>query len=139
MWFELEMVYNFGHLLLYRPFLHFLTRTRGENSPDPRHLRCASSCVKISRLAISRSDEMLAQGYLAPAAWQSVYTVFLSSVILIVFLANQRGSNEYEAIQEETRCGIRILANTSCQDMGSRRCLDVLRVCHDCCLLEHTG
>lgn len=123
------MAHNFGHIILYRPFLHYLAKTKSENPPDARLLRCATSCVKISRFTISRSEEMLRQGFLAPAAWQSVYTVFLSVVTLIFFLATQHGNREYAAIQKETETGIRILASTSCQDIGSRRCLDVLRVC----------
>jgi hypothetical protein len=71
---------------------------------------------------------MLRQGYLAPAAWQSVYTVFLSLVTLIFFLGTQHGNKEYAAVRQETETGIRILYKTSCQDIGSRRCLDVLRV-----------
>ncbi|KIW90596.1 uncharacterized protein Z519_08379 [Cladophialophora bantiana CBS 173.52] len=126
--YELEMVHNFGYILLYRPFLHYLAKAKTENPPDARLLRCAACCVKISRFTISRSDEMLQKGFLAPAAWQSVYTVFLSLVTLIFFLATQHGNKDYAAIQKETETGVRILASTSCQDIGSRRCLDVLRV-----------
>ncbi|KAK5463111.1 Gypsy retrotransposon integrase-like protein 1 [Exophiala xenobiotica] len=70
---------------------------------------------------------MLRGGFLAPAAWQSVYTIFLSLVSLIFFLATQHGNPECEAIQKESEEGIRILAKTACQDIGSRRCLDVVR------------
>ncbi|EXJ93433.1 hypothetical protein A1O1_01825 [Capronia coronata CBS 617.96] len=126
--YELEMVHNFGHILLYRPFLHYLARTKSDNPPDPRLLRCATACIKISRFTISRSDAMLKQGFLAPAAWQSVYTVFLSLVTLVFFLATQHGNKEYAAIQKDTECGIRILASTSCLDIGSRKCLEVLRI-----------
>lgn len=72
---------------------------------------------------------MLKNGFLAPAAWQSVYTIFLSLVTLVFFLATQHGNPECEAIQREAEEGIRILAVTSCHDIGSKRCLDVLRVC----------
>lgn len=71
---------------------------------------------------------MLRGGFLAPAAWQSVYTIFLSLVSLIFFLATQHGNRECEAIQKESEEGIRILAKTACQDIGSRRCLDVVTV-----------
>ncbi|KAJ9499933.1 Gypsy retrotransposon integrase-like protein 1 [Exophiala xenobiotica] len=125
--YELEMVHNFGHMILYRPFLHYLARTTVNQPPDQRLLRCAMSCVRISRNTISRSAEMLRGGFLAPAAWQSVYTIFLSLVSLIFFLATQHGNPECEAIQKESEEGIRILAKTACQDIGSRRCLDVVR------------
>ncbi|KAJ4608870.1 Gypsy retrotransposon integrase-like protein 1 [Exophiala dermatitidis] len=126
--YELEMVHNFGHIILYRPFLHYLARTKSENPPELRLLRCATACIKISRFTISRSQDMLKQGFLAAAAWQSVYTVFLSLVTLIFFLATQHGNKEYAAILRDTECGVQILASTSCLDIGSRRCLDVLKV-----------
>lgn len=126
--YELEMAHNLGLILLYRPFLHYLARMHGNNSPDHRQLRCASACVKISRETITRSDDMLRQGFLAPAAWQSVYTVFLAIVALIFYLATQKGEAEYDSVAEEAEAGIRVLASTSCQDIGSRRCLDVLKV-----------
>lgn len=122
------MAHNLGHILLYRPFLHYLARMRDQTPPDTRQLRCASACIKTSRQAITRSDEMLQQGYLAPAAWQPVYTIFLSIVALIFYLATQKGAPDYPAIEIEAQTGIRILASTSCQDIGSRRCLDVLKV-----------
>lgn len=122
------MVHNFGHIILYRPFLHYLARTKSENPPELRLLRCATACIKISRFTISRSQDMLKQGFLAAAAWQSVYTVFLSLVTLIFFLATQHGNKEYAAILRDTECGVQILASTSCLDIGSRRCLDVLKV-----------
>ena len=71
---------------------------------------------------------MIRQGFHIPASWQSVYTLFLSLVTLVFYLATQECNMELVAIQEEIECGIRMLAGTSCQDGGSRRCLDVLRV-----------
>ena len=126
--YELEMAHNLAHILLYRPFLHYLARMKGENPPDSRQLRCAASCIKISRITITRSHEILQQGFLAPAAWQSVYTIFLAIVVLIFFLATQHGASDYVTVQHEAEMGIKVLAGTSCQDIGSRRCLDVLKV-----------
>lgn len=122
------MAHNLGHILLYRPFLHYLARGRDQTAPDPRQLRCAIACVKTSRQTITRSHEMLQLGFLAPAAWQPVYTIFLSIVALVFYLATQQGAPDYHEIEQEARTGVRILASTSCQDIGSRRCLDVLKV-----------
>jgi hypothetical protein len=122
------MVHNCGHILLYRPFLHYLAKTKSENPPDPRLLQSATSCVKISRFTIIRSEEIFSQGLLAPASWQSIYIIFLSLVTLTYFLATQHGNREYLAIQKEAERGIRLLHSTSCLDTGSRRCLDALKV-----------
>lgn len=126
--YELEMVHNFGHIALYRPFIHYLAKARSENPPDKRQLRCALACVKISKRTIQRSVEIQRQGYLAPASWNSVYTIFLSILTLIFFLACQGDSREAHGIKQVTEAGLRILASCECQDTGSRRCLDVIRV-----------
>jgi len=122
------MVHNCGHIFLYKPFLHYLTKTKNERPPDASLLQCGTSCVKISRFTIIRSEDMLSQGLLTPASWQTIYVVFLSLVTLVYFLATQHGNREYVAIQKEAERGIRLLHATSCLDTGSRRCLDVLRV-----------
>ncbi|KEF54757.1 uncharacterized protein A1O9_09199, partial [Exophiala aquamarina CBS 119918] len=126
--YELEMVHNYGHTFLYRPFLHYLTKTKNESPLDARLLQCATSCVKISRFTVIRSEEFLSQGLLAPASWQSIYIVFLSIVTLIYFLVTQHGNREYMAIRKEAERGIRLLHATSCLDTGSPRYLDALRV-----------
>lgn len=53
--YELEMVHNGGHIILYRPYLHYLTKTKDDNPPEARLLSYATSCVKISRFTIIRS------------------------------------------------------------------------------------
>ncbi|KEF50889.1 uncharacterized protein A1O9_13059 [Exophiala aquamarina CBS 119918] len=126
--YELEMVHHYEQALLYRPFLHYLAKTKDESPPDARLLYCATLCVQISRLTIIRSEELLSQGLLAPASWQLTYIVFLSIVTLFYFLATQHEHREYTAIQKEAERGIRVLHATSYLDAGSRRCLDVLRM-----------
>lgn len=122
------MVHNCGHLILYGPFLHYLTKTKDESPPDPRLLNCATSCVKISRFTILRSEEMFSQGFLEPSSWHAIYIILLSLVTLVYFLATQHGNREYMAIKKEAERGIRLLHGTSCLDSGSRKCLDALKV-----------
>ena len=126
--YDLEMVHNFGYIVLYRPFLHYLARARSENPPDKRQLRCALACIKVAESTIVRSDSMLQSGFLSPSSWHSVYTVFLSVVSLIFFLATQPDAQESVKVHQVAGLGVRILASTACQDAGSQRCLDVLRV-----------
>ena len=126
------MAHNFGHIVLYRPFLHYLAKSKAESHPDKRQLRCALACVKISKRTIQRSVELQKQGYLAPASWNSVYTIFLSIVTLVFFLACQGDAKEAAGIKQVAEAGTRILCSCECQDTGSRRCLDVLKVSYPC-------
>jgi hypothetical protein len=122
------MVHSFGHILLYRPFLHYLAEPRNDRPPNPCLLRCAMSCVKMSRFTINRAHKMLRYNSLPPPSWQAVYTVFLSIVTLIFFVATQHGTKGYAAVQKDTEYGIQVLAHMSCGANGSTTCLGVLRV-----------
>jgi len=124
------MVHNFGYIVLYRPFLHYLARARSDNPPDKRQLRCALACIKVAQSTILRSQAMLQAGFLSSSSWHSVYTVFLSVVALIFFLATQADAQGAVKVCQMAECGVQILASTACQDAGSQRCLDVLRVSH---------
>jgi hypothetical protein len=46
------------HILLYRPFLHYLAETRNDPPPNPCLFRCAMSCVKMSQFTIIRAYKM---------------------------------------------------------------------------------
>ena len=129
--YELDMYYHFGHIVLYRPFLHYLAKAKGDkgdNTPDHQQLGYALQCINAAQSAVSRSERVLLQGYLSPASWACAYTVFLSVVCLIFFLASHSESRQAAMIRQAVESGIRIMASTSCQDTGSRRCLDVIRV-----------
>lgn len=123
------MFYHFGHIVLYRPFLHYLAKARSETPPDPRQLGYALQCINTAQSAISCSEKVLQQGFLSPASWACAYTVFLSVVCLTFFLASHGESQQAVMVRQAVESGIKILASTSCQDTGSRRCLDVLKVC----------
>ena|SRR5271154_2217632 len=122
------MVHNFGHIILYRPFLHYLAKPKTAQQSDQRQLRCALACVKIARRTLTKSEAMQQHSFLSPASWFSVYTIFLSIVTLVFYLAAQGDQKESSDIQKAAEAGVRILAGSECQDIGSKRCLDVLRV-----------
>jgi hypothetical protein len=130
------MVYKFGHIILYRPFLHYLAKRGSDVPPDERQLRCALECIKISQSTINDTTVMLQQGFICSASWHPIYTTFLAVVSLTFFLATQSDSLESIEIRQTTESGIRILANTSCQDSGAKRCLDVVRVSRTPVLIE---
>jgi len=122
------MVHNFGHIVLYRPFLHYLAKLRSSERADQHQLRCALACVKIARRTVLKSAAMQDKGFLSPASWYSVYTIFLSIVILVFFLAAETDARETTDAQQAAEEGVRILAGSECQDIGAKRCLDVLQV-----------
>lgn len=116
----------FARIILYRPFLHYLTQ-RSDNVHE-HQLRCAYHCIMASHEVIRRSEVMLQQGYLGPASWHSMYTIFLAVVTLIFYLASQHDNPEAQKVRYDVEVGVRILSSTTCKDSGSDKCLEVLRV-----------
>lgn len=117
----------FARIILYRPFLHYLASHRNETVHE-HQLRCAYQCIMASHEIIHRSEAMLHQGYLGPASWHSMYTIFMAIVAMIFYLASQADNPDAQKVRYDVELGIRILASTTCQDTGSEKCLDVLRV-----------
>ena len=126
---QLRMAYAHVQIVLYRPFLHYLTQMNKGEELDERKSRCALACVKTSQdtMAIARDMEM--QGLVCAASWPSVYTIFLATVSLIFFAATTSlGGPEMLTIREDADNGMILLDNLKCHDLGPRRCLAVLEV-----------
>ena len=126
--YTLEIYHNFGLFILYRPFLHYLAKAKSDSKTDKRQLRCAFSCINVAQKTIVTSQYMVKHRCLCPASWACVYTIFLSVVCLVFFLATHSDSQEFLRINEVAQTGVEILAMMSCQDTGAKRCLDVLQV-----------
>lgn len=127
--YELDIAFYFGNIVLYRPFLHYLAKAREDVNTDERQLRCALACVKVATNVISSSKVALHRGYLYPPSWCSVYTIFLSVVCLVFFIATHTDSPASAEVRLDIEAGIGILARVTCHDTGAERCLDILQVC----------
>jgi len=71
---------------------------------------------------------MLDKDILYPFCWPSIYTIFLSVISLIFLIATQPGTLEPAEAYRKAETGIRILAATACENNGSERCLEILKV-----------
>jgi len=124
------MAYYFGQIVLYRPFLHYLAKKDGKPS-DGRQQQCALYCLKAASSIISRSEVMFDRGYLCPASWVSLYTIFLSALCLVFLLATtEKGSAPVEA-QKRVEAAVKILSSLRCLDTGAEKCLSILKVCEN--------
>ena len=122
------MAYYFGQIVLYRPFLHYLANISQGTAATKQQSQRALICIKIASVVIARSEAMQAQGLLSSASWTSIYTLFLAIVCLTFLIATQRGTKSPIEAWRRAESGIRLLASTSCPDMGSSQCLGVLKV-----------
>ncbi len=129
------MAYSHVQIILYRPFLHYLTQMNNEGLLDERKSRCALACISASRDAIAIASEMEQQGLICAASWPSVYTMFLAIVSLVFFTATTRPDHPLMvAVKEDADKGVIVLDKLKCHDLGPKRCLAVLEVNPSLCV-----
>ena len=120
----------FGHaqLLLYRPFLHYVSQSYSNETVDPGAFACASACINVSRNIINISAEMRRRGLQAGAYWFSIYTTFFSTVSILYFvLENPTSPTAFKLLGDAVK-GKDVLAFFAERSMAADRCSAALQV-----------
>lgn len=124
----LRMAFGHAQLLLYRPFLHYVSQSYKDKQIDPRAFACASACVSVSRNIIHISTEMRRRGLLAGAYWFSMYTTFFAIVSILYFiLENPTSPTSFELLRDAVE-GKEVLAFFAKRSMAADRCSSALKV-----------
>ncbi|KAF1941629.1 transcriptional activator Mut3p [Clathrospora elynae] len=123
----LRMAYGHAQLLLYRPFLHYVSQSYNDKRVDQRAFACASACVNISRNIIHISTEMRRRGLLAGAYWFSMYTTFFAIVSILYFvLENPTSSTSFELLRDAME-GKEVLEYFAKRSLAADRCSTALK------------
>jgi hypothetical protein len=120
----------FGHaqLLLYRPFLHYVSQSYKNKPVDQRAFACASACISVSRNIIHITAEMKKRGLLTGAYWFSMYTSFFAIIsVLYYVLENPNSPTSHELFLEALE-GKEVLAHFAKTSMAADRCTATLNV-----------
>lgn len=126
--YEMHICYYFAQIVLYRPFLHYLTKEHDDDPVSRRQLSYAQTCVRMAKKVVETSLDHQRRGLLCPASWPSVYTVFISVVCLVFAYATRKDDTDDPETKKDIEDGIHLLASTACTtDTGSVRCLEILR------------
>ncbi|KAH3996273.1 hypothetical protein HBH98_116410 [Parastagonospora nodorum] len=123
----LRMAFGHAQLLLYRPFLHYVSQASSGKVVDQRAFACASACVSVSRNIIHISTEMRKKGVLAGAYWFSMYTTFFAIVSILYFvLENPTNPTSFDLLRDAVE-GKEVLAFFSKRSMAADRCSSALK------------
>lgn len=118
----LRMAFGHAQLLLYRPFLHYVSQSPKTKTADQRAFACASACVSVSRNIIHITCEMKKRGLLDGAYWFSMYTTFFAIISIIYFvLENPDNSTSVELFRDASQ-GKEALAQFAKRSMAADRC-----------------
>jgi hypothetical protein len=122
------MAYAHAQMMLYRPFLHYVSQTRGTQEVDKRSYACAAACVSVSRNIVHIAVEMKRRGFLGGAYWFSMYTTFFA-ILSLVFYALENPDNEAsEDVLKVAREGRDTLESLAKRSMAADRCSATLKV-----------
>lgn len=122
------MAYAHIQMMLYRPFLHYVSQSYQSKTVDKRSYACAAACVSVSRNIIHITAEMKKRGLLIGAYWFVMYTTFFSILGLIFFLLENPESSTSQDILRDANEGKEILASLAKRSMAADRCTVMLSV-----------
>ena len=124
----LRMAYAYVQMFLYRPFLHYVSKSQQQVNVDKRSYACAAACVSVSRNVIHITQEMSRRGLLIGSFWFVMYTTFMAIMALVFFALENPDSKSSEEIMKDARTGKDILAKLAKGSMAADRCTQTLAV-----------
>ncbi|EGV63939.1 Gypsy retrotransposon integrase-like protein 1 [Yamadazyma tenuis] len=87
-------------IMLYRPFIHFISHGNDSKASDPRSLIRGRNCIKVARSVVKLANRMIDQNLLVGTYWFSMYTIFFSIACLIYyyhFVNSSHNLNDYNS------------------------------------------
>lgn len=122
----LKMAFSHVQLMLYRPFVHHISKPKSKGG-DERCYSIAASCVNVARKIVHTIDEMRKSGYLNEAYWFPIYTAFFSIIILIYYVNSNDPPNATSlAILRDAMIGKDCMWTIKDKSIAARRCTAVL-------------
>jgi len=122
------MAYGHAQLLLYRPFLHYVSQSSKSATVDQRAFACASACISVSRNIIHIFVEMKKRGLLVGAYWFSMYTTFFAILSILYFVLENPDSSTSHELFKDALEGKAVLAHFAKRSMAADRCSTTLNV-----------
>ncbi|KAF2657041.1 hypothetical protein K491DRAFT_714785 [Lophiostoma macrostomum CBS 122681] len=117
-----RMAYGHAQLLLYRPFLHYVSQNYRSKAVDQRAFACASACISVSRNVIHITTEMKKRGLLIGAYWFSMYTTFFAIINSLYFVLENPDNATSQELLKDAMEGRDVLAFYAKRSMAADRC-----------------
>lgn len=124
----LRIAYGHAQLLLYRPFLHYVSQSQQTKTVDQRAFACASACISVSRNIIHITVEMKKRGMLTGAYWFTMYTTFFAIISILYFVLENPSSTTSQELFKDAMQGKEMLAYFARRSMAADRCTATLKV-----------
>jgi hypothetical protein len=115
-------------MMMYRPFLHYVSQACESRNVDNRSYACAAACVSVARNIVHITVEMKRRGLLIGSYWFVMYTSYFSILSLVFFVVENPQSPTGSEIMMEATEGRDMLASLARQSLAADRCTHSLKV-----------
>jgi hypothetical protein len=115
-------------MMMYRPFIHYVSQACQTGKTDKRSFACAAACVSVARNIVHITSEMKRRGLLVGAYWFVMYTTYFAIVSLVYFVLENPASPTGEDILRDALEGRDTLASLAKRSLAADRCTASLAV-----------
>lgn len=125
----LRISYAHVQIALYRPFLHYVSKSSQARGIDKRSYACAAACVSVSRNIVHITAGMYKKGLLNGSYWFTMYTTYFAILTLVFFvMENPDLPASRDSILKDALEGKNTLAGLAKKSLAADRCASSLNV-----------
>ena len=119
----LRISYAHVQVVMYRPFLHYVSSGSQARGLDRRSYACAAACVSVSRNIVHITTGMHKHGLLNGSFWFTMYTTYFAILSLLFFvLENPDSPTAKDGILKDAMEGKTTLGGLAKKSMAADRC-----------------
>ncbi|KAK2867874.1 hypothetical protein FQN49_003390, partial [Arthroderma sp. PD_2] len=123
----LRICYAHVQMVMYRPFLHYVTGGSKGQEIDKRSYACAAACVSVARNVVHITAGMKKKQLLNGSYWFTMYTTYFAILTLLFFiLENPESAAAKDGILKDALEGKNALAGLAKKSMAADRCAQSL-------------
>ncbi|RMZ88666.1 hypothetical protein DV736_g4116, partial [Chaetothyriales sp. CBS 134916] len=118
----LRISYAHVQMMMYRPFILYVSPACQTEKADRRSFAYAAACVSVARNIVHITTEMKRRGLLSGAYWFVIYTTYFAIVSLVYFVLENSTSLTSEEILKDALEGRDTLASLAKRNLAADRC-----------------
>ncbi|KIV80308.1 hypothetical protein PV11_07819 [Exophiala sideris] len=118
----LRMSYAHVQMMIYRPFIHYVSQACQARNIDKRSFACAAACISVARNIVHITTEMKKRGLLVGSYWFVMYTTYFAILSLVFFVIENPNSPTSQDILKDAVEGRDTLAALAKRSLAADRC-----------------
>lgn len=116
------MSYAHVQMMVYRPFIHYVSQACQARHVDKRSFACAAACISVARNIVHITSEMKRRGLLVGSYWFAMYTTYFAILSLVFFVIENPNNPTGNDILKDAVEGRDTLASLAKRSMAADRC-----------------